>query len=142
MSSEILTLVITARKRSFGKVMFLNLSVSHSVHGGVSQHASQVTWAVTPLGRHTLGQSPSPPGQTPLWADIPPGQTPPEQTPPGADPHRMVSERAVRILLECILVRSKGLFTRCDRDYDPLSKQKGCMGDCGSESDTTNIIGF
>ena len=45
--------------------------------GGVSQHASQVTWQTHTLGRH-----------------------PPEQTPPS----RMVNERAVRILLECILV--------------------------------------
>ena len=39
--------IITVRKRSCGKVMFLHLSVSHSVHGGcISQHA--------------LGQTPPP----------------------------------------------------------------------------------
>ena len=65
-------LLITARKRSCGKVMFLHLSE----HGGVSQHASQVTWANTP-----------PPDRHPSSADTP-----------------MVNERAVRILLECIRV--------------------------------------
>ena len=74
-------------------VMFLHLSVIlFTVGGGVSQHASQITW---------------------------------------------VNKRVVRILLECILVRTKGLFTRCDRDYDLLSKQKGCIGDSDSESDVT-----
>ena len=36
----------------------------------------------------------------------------------------MVNERVVHILLECILVCTKGLFTRCDRDYDLLSKRE------------------
>ena len=42
--------LITVCKRSCGKVLFLRLSVSHSVHRGrfVSQHA---------LGRHTHGQT-------------------------------------------------------------------------------------
>ena len=53
----------------WGKLMFLHLSVSHSVHrGGVSQYAMGrgcvYPKADTPLGRH------------------PPGQTPPRQTPP------------------------------------------------------------
>ena len=49
--------IITVRKRSCGKVMFLHLSVSHSVH--------RFTWrclGYTPLGRHPLGRHP--PGQT------------------------------------------------------------------------------
>ena len=45
-------------QQSCGKVMFLHLSVSHSVHRGVN----------IPLGRHT------PPGQTPPRADTPPAQ--------------------------------------------------------------------
>ena len=57
------------RKRSCEKIMFLHLSVSHSVHRGVSAsvHAgitSPLTppWAYTPLGRHTLplGRAPPP----------------------------------------------------------------------------------
>ena len=47
--------VITVRKRSCGKVMFLHLSVSHSVHRGGSVHA----------GIHT------PRTDTPPWADTP-----------------------------------------------------------------------
>ena len=44
---------ITVGKRSCGKVMFLHLSVSYSIHGGVS--------APVHAGIHT------PPGQTPPW---------------------------------------------------------------------------
>ena len=51
----------------WGKVIFLHLSVSHSVHGG-----GVSAWA--PLPRQT------PPGQTP------PRQTPPGQTPSGRQP--------------------------------------------------------
>ena len=60
--------------RSFGKVMFLHLSVSHFVRRGGGVH---------PLGRHPhrqtspLGRHP-PPGRHPPRADISPGQTPPK----------------------------------------------------------------
>ena len=55
--------IITVHKRSCRKVMFLHLSVSHSVHMGcVSQHA---------LGQTPLGQTP--PGQT-LPGRYPPGR--------------------------------------------------------------------
>ena len=43
--------------------MFLHLSVSHSVHGGVS---ASVHAGIHPLGRH----SPPPPGQTPLQQTV------------------------------------------------------------------------
>ena len=68
--------IITARK--FAKVMFSHLSVSHSVHeGGVWLSACRDS---RPLGtRHPRRD-----------------QTPPAQC--------MLGERAVRILLECILV--------------------------------------
>ena len=57
----------------FAKVMFLHLSVSHSVHGGS-------TWAGTPPGRYTPRAGTTPPVQvhTP-WAGTPP---PPGQVPP------------------------------------------------------------
>ena len=63
-------------------VMFLQLSVTHSVHrGGVCPSACWDThfllWADTPLGRH-------PHGQTPPLADTPWARHP-GQTPPGAD---------------------------------------------------------
>ena len=83
-------------QQSFGKVLFLHLSVSHSVHGeGVS---------VSGLGRHPLTDTPQvdtplgrPLGQTPL------GRNPPGQTPLPAQWYT-VNKRVVRIPLECILV--------------------------------------
>ena len=66
----------------FAKVMFLHLSVSHSVHRGES------TWAGTPPGRYTPQAGTSP------WQVHPPGNV----------CWDMVNKRAVRILLECILV--------------------------------------
>ena len=64
--------IVTVRKRSCGKVMFLHLSVSHSVHRtgsgvSVSVHAGIPPPTPTPpgqLGRHPPWQTP--PGQTPL----------------------------------------------------------------------------
>ena len=76
----------------FAKVMFLHLSVSHSVHRGVS--------ASVQAGIHP------PPEQTPPGADTPRSIHPSKQKPPpaqcmlGDTDHK----RAVRILLECILV--------------------------------------
>ena len=123
--------IITSRNEVVAKVIFLHLSVIHSVHrGGVCLSAC---WDTTPQSRppqsrHPLG------ADTPWGADTPPEQTPQEQTPPlGADtpweqtpswkqtPPRTdtpqgadtppgsklrhtVNERPVRILLECILV--------------------------------------
>ena len=60
--------------------MFLHLSVSHSVHGGVAD-----TPQADPHNRHTP------------WADIPQTDTPPPKRP---------LQRAVRILLERFLVVS------------------------------------
>ena len=60
-------LLITARKRSCGKVIFLHLLVIPFTWGCVSQHASQVTWADTPRADiHPWAYS------TP-WADTPSG---------------------------------------------------------------------
>ena len=63
----VFNLLFTVRKRSCGKVMFLHLSVSHSVHRGCLPGACvypSMHWADTPLGRHSLGRHL--PGQTPL----------------------------------------------------------------------------
>ena len=70
----------------FAKVMFLQLSVSHSVHRGVSAsvHAGIHTHpgsrhpsgADTPWSRHPRADTP--------WEQTPPGADPPEQTPPGS----------------------------------------------------------
>ena len=62
--------VFTARKRSCGKVMFLHLSVSHSVHMGVGVQPPRQTL----LDRHRLGRHPprqTPPRQTRSKADTP-----------------------------------------------------------------------
>ena len=71
-------MIFTVRKRSCGKVMFLHLSVSHSVHGGVSTSVH--------AGIHT------PQADTPLLGRHPPS------------PSRRPLQRMVRILLECFLV--------------------------------------
>ena len=67
-------------QRSCGKVMFLHLSVSHSVHGGggvpASVHARIPPQADTP-GKHTIL-----PGSTPSRKHTSRNQTPPESTPP------------------------------------------------------------
>ena len=70
-SALLFTKEVFIRKRSCGKVMFLHLSVSHSVHRGVS--------APVHAGIHT------PPGQTPPW-QTPPGRHLPGQTPQGKHP--------------------------------------------------------
>ena len=62
MTTQHKKVIFTVRKRRCGKVMFLHLSVSHSVHRGVS--------ASVHAGIHT------PPGQTPPWEDTPPGRHP------------------------------------------------------------------
>ena len=86
--------IFTARKQSCGKVMFLHLSVSHSVHRGVYSSIQRargvypsMQWAggCTPIGRHSIALGRHPPGRHA------PGQTPPlgrhpPQTPPGKHP--------------------------------------------------------
>ena len=85
--------IITGRNEVVAKVIFLHLSVIHSVHrGGVCFSAC---WDNTPPGADTpLEQTPSP-GADPPWSRHPRSrpprsrhpteQTPPEQTPFGAD---------------------------------------------------------
>ena len=119
-------------QRSCGKVMFLHLSVSHSVHEGVS---ASVHAGIHPPGRYTRSRytprQVHPPG-TPPWqghplADTPPGRythTPGRYTHPPwqvhthprqVHPPRRSLQRTVRILLECFLVflfrRSRDTFT-------------------------------
>ena len=87
--------LITVRKRSCGKVMFVHLSVILST-GGVCRHPSR---------RQTPPRQTSP-RQTPLPGKISPWQTPP--------PPRRPLQPKVRILLECILVADA---------YNPLARQ-------------------
>ena len=87
----------------FAKVMFLHLSVSHSVHGGwvsASVHAGIHTHTHT-LGKHPLGADPLYPKTDPTGHRHPPGG----ETPPGAKAHSahcmlgdMGNKWAVRIL--------------------------------------------
>ena len=89
--------IFTVRNSNCGKVMFLHLSVSHSVRREVSGQTPsrgrhpplcrQPSQVDTPLGRHPLGR-------TPLGRHPPGRHTPP----------RLLLQRTVRILLECILV--------------------------------------
>ena len=110
--------------------MFLHLSVSHSDHGVCVCH--------TPPGRHP------PLGRHPPWADTPQGRHPPAQcmlgyTPPaqymlGYTPPLCsacwdtVNKRAVRILLECILVFNA--ITIHYHIFCTLSLQERNAGDC------------
>ena len=73
MSNFIIFFNIYRPQRSCGRVMFLHLSVSHSVHrvGGC------VLLRQTPLGRHPLGR------HIPLEADTPLGRCPRGRQPPG-----------------------------------------------------------
>ena len=114
-------------QRSWGKVMFLHLSVSHSVlrGGRVSQHA--------------LGQTPSPGRHIPACtgADTPLSRHIPACT--GADtppppPGRWLLLRTVRILLECIHVHINVysvVFIICFNTYFYLKlKLKGAKLNC------------
>ena len=93
---------VTVRKRSCGKVMFLHLSVSHSVHRGGEVYTPQ---ADTHPGRNTNHLGKHPPGQT-----LPPlGRHTPHlgshcHPPDRPNTPRRPLQRTVRILLECILV--------------------------------------
>ena len=60
-------------QRSHGKVRFLHMSVSHSVHGG--RVYSSMHWAGTPRGQ-TPPVSRHPPDRHPLMGRHPPGRTP------------------------------------------------------------------
>ena len=104
--------VITGRNKVLAKVIFLHLSVIHSVHRGeyLTRHPRDQT---PPRTRH-----PPRPDTPPDQAGTPWDQTPPwdQTTPPGTrhppparrSRHRnTVNDRPVRILLECILVQEK-----------------------------------
>ena len=85
-------LIITARKRGCGKVMFLHVSVRHSVYRGRGSPWKRPLWIEIP------------PGQRPRWTEATPGQTSPRQRPPPQKRPPYGKERVVRILFECILV--------------------------------------
>ena len=94
-------ILVTTHERSCRQVMFLHLSVilfteEVGIPACITGH----------MGRHPPGQAPHPQADTPPpWADTPQGRLPQGRhpRPPGRHPH-VVNERAVRILLECILV--------------------------------------
>ena len=82
-----LSIIITVRNSSWGKVIFSQAPVILSTGGGVFPLGRPPLLGRHPLGRHL-------PGQTPPWADTPQADTPlgrhpRSQTPPWADtPHR------------------------------------------------------
>ena len=65
----------------FAKVMFLHLSVSHSVHWGGVPRQVHPLGQVHPPGRYTPWQVHTPPGKYPHGQVHPPGEVPPP--PPG-----------------------------------------------------------
>ena len=89
--------IFTRRNEVLAKVIFLHLSVIHSVHRGeylTRPDTPPRTRQVPPGTRHPPDQTPPPgPGRYPLGPDTPPDQTPPQdqagtpwdQTPPGPD---------------------------------------------------------
>ena len=79
-------ILVTATK--FAKIMFLHLSVSHSVHWGVLHPGESASG-----GSASMGEG----GLHPAGGEV--GQTSLPQI-----PRDTVNERAVRILLECSLV--------------------------------------
>ena len=104
-------LIITGRNEVVAKVIFLHLSVIHSVHRGGEGVCLSACWDTTPP------QDQTPPPRTrqtppPYVAEKPWKQTPayglrtppPSNCPPGSRLQHTVYERPVRILLECILV--------------------------------------
>ena len=110
--------IIIDRNEVVAKVIFLHLSVIHSVYRGVCLSAC---WDNTP------------PEQTPPGADTPLEQTttgadsPPEaDTPPGSRLQHTVYERPVRILLESILVEQ--LFAKSLGEIERNLIEKGCAG--------------
>ena len=98
----VVSVIFTAGKRSYGKVMFLHLSVSHSVHRW--RHLCMMSLPVWLPGPMFL------PGDLCLWfhglsirdplGQRSPGQISPAQRPPCT----VKSGRYTHILLECILV--------------------------------------
>ena len=86
--------------------MFLHLSVSHSVHGGcacsrgVPAPGGCLLWGGLPApgGVPASGEGACSGGGCLLWGMPAPGEV------PGGDPPGRLLLRAVRILLECILV--------------------------------------
>ena len=107
--------LVTSRNEVVTKVIFLHMSVIHSVHrGGVCLSAC---WDTNPPTRQTppgadtpLGADPPDQADTPPWEQTPPpgpGRHPPDQADPpplGSRLQHTVYEQPVRILLECILV--------------------------------------
>ena len=89
------SLIFTVRKRSCGKVMVSQACVKNSVHRG------EVVY---------IPEADTPRRPTPPLADTTPSLSrhPPRQTPHlSRHPSRRPLQRAVRILLECILVHRK-----------------------------------
>ena len=93
-------------QKKFAKVMFLHRSVSHYFHR--ESVCPSACWDTLPRAR---GRHPQTRGRHPLpRADTPWQQNPPKQPPPSRPPTAQCmlgdtgNKRAVRILLECILV--------------------------------------
>ena len=128
---KLIKTIFTGRNEVVAKVIFLHLSVIHSVHMGgclpqcmLGYHTpqeqthplpEQTPWEQTPPEQIPPGaDTPTPPGaDTPPGTKYPPGLSTPlglstaprtKYIPPGSRLLHTVNERPVRILLECILV--------------------------------------
>ena len=122
--------IFTARKRSLRRLCFHR---SLSVHGGIS--AAPLHAGIYPQDRRRK----PPPGAAPLWEQTSPKEQtpPPEQTLPPCAVHAG-EIRAIRILLEAILVvtlstsvhiynaQIKGISHKHKSMVKPALKAKGC----------------
>ena len=96
-------LIVTVRKRSCGKVMFLHLSVSHSVHRGGC------------LPQCMLGYNP--PGKTPPRHHSPGQKSPPLQTATAADATHPTGMHSCWIFL-CVSVGACTQTRICIEPYE------------------------
>ena len=107
-------------QRSCGKVIFLHLSVSHSVHMGCLPQCmlGYTPWAGTLPWADTRPQQVYPPGRyIPLGRYSPLCQVSPPRT--GTPPPRWSLQRALRILLACTLAND-------DDDDDDVARSGRC----------------
>ena len=103
-----IAIVFTGRNEVVAKVMFLQVSVIHSVHRGGSPENPPPRQGDPPTPTPRQGEPPWDQGDPPRTRENPPGPGRPPRdqgdTPTGSRLQHTVYERPVRILLECILV--------------------------------------
>ena len=124
-------LVFYRPQRSWGKVMFLHVSVILFTGGVCHTPPGQTPLADTPRQTPPLGRHPR---ADPPWADTP-WQTPPRTDTPSAC-WDTVNKRVVRILLECNLVicfclKEEARRIAAEEEKERLEPRKSRSGEKG-----------